>query len=36
MALIVPIKSIVNKAEFENLLTELGAEYIDEVDWKWK
>jgi hypothetical protein len=36
LSLIVPKHSIENKAEFKKCLTELGAEYVDELNWKWK
>ena len=36
LSLIVPKHSIENQTEFKKRLTELGAEYIDELNWKWK
>ena len=36
LSLIVPKHSIENQTEFKKRVTELGAEYIDELNWKWK
>jgi sRNA-binding regulator protein Hfq len=36
LSLIVPKHSIENKTEFKKHLTELGAEYVDELNWRWK
>ncbi|WP_271768107.1 YcxB family protein [Aquimarina algiphila] len=36
LSLIVPKHSIKDKAEFKRRLAELGTEYIDELNWKWK
>ncbi|NMH89117.1 YcxB family protein [Flavivirga algicola] len=36
LSLVVPKLSIENKTEFKKHVTELGAEYIDELNWKWK
>ena len=36
LSLIVPKHSIGNQAEFKKRVTELGAEYVDELNWKWK
>lgn len=36
LSLIVPKHSIENQAEFKKRVTELGAEYVDELNWKWK
>ncbi|TNE29220.1 MAG: hypothetical protein EP346_06605 [Bacteroidetes bacterium] len=35
-SLIVPKKSIENETEFIQSITDLGAEYINELNWKWK
>lgn len=36
LSLIVPKHSIENQTEFKKRVTDLGAEYIDELNWKWK
>ncbi|XLS27930.1 YcxB family protein [Flavobacteriaceae bacterium M23B6Z8] len=36
LSLIVPKHSIENQSEFKMRVTELGAEYVDELNWKWK
>ena len=36
LSLIIPKHSIDNKAEFKKNVTELGAEYVDQLNWKWK
>ncbi|APY06831.1 hypothetical protein BWZ20_00315 [Winogradskyella sp. J14-2] len=36
LSLIVPKHSIENQTEFKKRVTELGAEYVDELNWKWK
>lgn len=36
VSLIVPKHSIENQTEFKNRVTELGAEYVDEINWEWK
>ncbi|WP_327019373.1 YcxB family protein [Croceibacter atlanticus] len=36
LSLIVPKHSIENQSEFIKRVTELGAEYVDELNWKWK
>jgi len=36
LSLIVPKHSIENKTEFKKRVTELGAEYVDELNWEWK
>ena len=36
LSLIVPKHSIDNITEFKKRVTELGAEYIDELNWEWK
>ncbi|MEH1009459.1 YcxB family protein [Winogradskyella sp. ECml5-4] len=36
ISLIVPKHSIENQTEFKTRVTELGAEYVDELNWKWK
>jgi len=36
LSIIVPKNAIDNKSEFKKLVTELGAEYVDELNWKWK
>lgn len=36
LSLIVPKHSIENETEFKNRITELGAEYVDELNWEWK
>lgn len=36
LSLIVPKHSIENKMDFKKRVTELGAEYIDELNWEWK
>jgi len=36
LSLIVPKHSIENQSEFKKRVTELGAEYVDELNWKWK
>lgn len=35
-SLIVPKHSVENKAEFKNRVLQMGAEYVDELNWKWK
>ncbi|WP_268225708.1 YcxB family protein [Sinomicrobium oceani] len=35
LALIVPKHSIENQTEFKKIVTELGAKYVDELNWKW-
>ena len=35
LSLIVPKHSIVHQAEFKKRVTELGAEYVDELNWEW-
>lgn len=36
LSLILPKHSIENQTEFKKLVTELGAEFINELNWKWK
>jgi hypothetical protein len=36
LSLIVPKHSIENQTEFKKRVTELGAEYVDELIWEWK
>ncbi|MBL7560710.1 YcxB family protein [Olleya sp. YSTF-M6] len=36
LSLIVPKHSIENQTEFKKRVTELGAEYVDELNWEWK
>ena len=36
LSLILPKHAIENKAEFKKHITELGAEYVDELNWEWK
>ncbi|MFD0860582.1 YcxB family protein [Sungkyunkwania multivorans] len=36
LSLIVPKHSIGNQLEFKKRVTELGAQYVDELNWKWK
>ena len=36
LSLIIPKHAIENKEEFKNRVIKLGAEYIDELNWKWK
>jgi len=36
LSLIVPKHSIENELEFKKRITELGAEYINELNWEWK
>jgi len=36
VSLIIPKRSVENKTEFKRLVTELGAEYVDELNWEWK
>ncbi|HMC01955.1 MAG TPA: YcxB family protein, partial [Flavobacteriaceae bacterium] len=36
LSLIVPKHSIKNRTEFKKRVTEFGAEYVDELNWKWK
>lgn len=36
LSLIVPKHSIKNQAEFKNRVIGFGAEYVDELNWKWK
>ena len=36
LSLIVPKHSVENQTEFKKRVTELGAEYVDELNWKWK
>ncbi|GAB5399228.1 MAG: hypothetical protein Aureis2KO_08130 [Aureisphaera sp.] len=36
ISLIIPKHSIENQAEFKKRVTELGAKYIDELNWEWK
>ena len=36
LSLIIPKHSIDNKTEFKKRVTELGAEYVDELNWEWK
>ncbi len=36
LSLIVPKYSIENQTEFKKHVTELGAEYVDELNWEWK
>jgi hypothetical protein len=36
LSLVVPKHSIENQSEFKKRITELGAEYIDELNWEWK
>ncbi|MBB3125311.1 hypothetical protein FHS04_002855 [Mesoflavibacter sabulilitoris] len=36
LSLIVPKHSIENQTEFKKRVTEFGAEYVDELNWKWK
>ena len=35
LSLIVPKYSIENKAEFKKSVVELGAEYVDDLNWAW-
>ena len=35
LSLIVPKHSVEDQPEFKKLLTELGAKYVDELDWEW-
>ena len=35
LSLNVPKRSIENQAEFKKRVTKLGAEYVDELNWKW-
>lgn len=35
MSLVVPKHSIMNQSEFKTRILDFGAEYIDELDWKW-
>ena len=36
LSLIVPKHSIENQVEFKNRVKELGAEYVDELNWTWE
>ena len=36
LSLIVPKNTVENQIEFKKRVTELGAEYVNELDWKWK
>lgn len=36
ISLIVPKQSIENQTEFKKRLTQLGAKYVDELQWEWK
>ncbi|QXP78751.1 MULTISPECIES: YcxB family protein [Winogradskyella] len=36
LSLIVPKHSIENQTEFKKRVTDLGAEYVDELNWEWK
>ena len=36
LSLIVPKHSIGNQTTFKKHVTELGAEYVDELNWEWK
>ena len=36
LSLIVPKHAIENHSEFKKRITELGAEYVDDLNWKWK
>ncbi|QNK78200.1 YcxB family protein [Winogradskyella sp. PAMC22761] len=36
LSLIIPKHSIENQTEFKKCVTELGAEYVDELNWEWK
>ena len=35
-SIIVPKHSVENQTEFKKLMTELGANYVDELNWEWK
>ena len=35
ISMIVPKHAITNQIEFKKLLTEMGAEYVDELNWQW-
>ena len=36
LSLIIPKHSIENQIEFKKRVTELGAKYVDELNWEWK
>ena len=36
LSLIIPKHSIENQTELKNCVTEMGATYIDEINWEWK
>jgi hypothetical protein len=36
VSLIVPKHSVENQTEFKKRVTELGAKYVDELNWEWK
>jgi len=36
LSLIIPKHSIENQAELKKRVTELGAEYVNELNWEWK
>jgi hypothetical protein len=35
LSLIVPKHSVEDQPEFKKLLTQLGAKYVDELNWEW-